>query len=309
MGCIRSWTEFEKKRNDNIIKSITVQDIVTEQSRGEKGFLTAKPMHVEVVSEQTVKCKNLLSCLENDMACLTLIPCMLGMYFIEGTYATFFLDSLKSKFSVGVIGGKPNHALYFIGCKGNHLIHLDPHRVQDAYVNPSTKGAFTEPRKHSVPMTEIDTCCLMTFYTADRKELLELLEFLNGMQFEYGAATYPAFFLSDYDTLVKGGSAKKRPTAKGKQKRGEACRRAKCKARDGAEPRDDNNPPAPPQGEPAAAAGTGAELNESGDVNGLTDHNEEEATNAASELPTEDVKAWADKQSGQALSSSEPESA
>lgn len=33
--------------------------------------------------------------------------------------------------SIGVIGGKPNHALYFIGCVGNDVIFLDPHTTQN----------------------------------------------------------------------------------------------------------------------------------------------------------------------------------
>lgn len=31
---------------------------------------------------------------------------------------------------MGVIGGKPNLALYFIGCVGEEVIYLDPHTTQ-----------------------------------------------------------------------------------------------------------------------------------------------------------------------------------
>lgn len=34
------------------------------------------------------------------------------------------------KHSLGVIGGKPNLALYFIGCVGDEVIYLDPHTTQ-----------------------------------------------------------------------------------------------------------------------------------------------------------------------------------
>lgn len=34
------------------------------------------------------------------------------------------------KQSLGVIGGKPNVALYFIGCVGKEVIYLDPHHTQ-----------------------------------------------------------------------------------------------------------------------------------------------------------------------------------
>lgn len=34
------------------------------------------------------------------------------------------------KQSLGVIGGKPNVALYFLGCVGKEVIYLDPHHTQ-----------------------------------------------------------------------------------------------------------------------------------------------------------------------------------
>lgn len=36
----------------------------------------------------------------------------------------------KLKQSLGVIGGKPNLALYFIGCVDTEVIYLDPHTTQ-----------------------------------------------------------------------------------------------------------------------------------------------------------------------------------
>jgi len=60
------------------------------------------------------------------------IPLRLGLTEINPVY----IRALKSTFAfpqtLGIIGGRPNHALYFIGCCGDELIYLDPHTTQQA---------------------------------------------------------------------------------------------------------------------------------------------------------------------------------
>ena len=36
---------------------------------------------------------------------------------------------LRSPYSVGIIGGRPHHAIFFVGYKGDELLGLDPHSV------------------------------------------------------------------------------------------------------------------------------------------------------------------------------------
>ncbi|VDO71551.1 unnamed protein product [Heligmosomoides polygyrus] len=54
----------------------------------------------------------------------------------------FKLDSC-----VGIIGGRPNHALYFIGISGDRLIYLDPHycrpSVLEKYANAKLEDGFS----------------------------------------------------------------------------------------------------------------------------------------------------------------------
>lgn len=58
------------------------------------------------------------------------IPLRLGLTQINPIY----FRALKSTFAfpqtLGILGGRPNHALYFIGCVGDTLICLDPHTTQ-----------------------------------------------------------------------------------------------------------------------------------------------------------------------------------
>lgn len=61
---------------------------------------------------------------------LLIIPLRLGLSDINPVY----FDALKKCFelpgSCGMIGGRPNQALYFIGYVGNEAVFLDPHTAQ-----------------------------------------------------------------------------------------------------------------------------------------------------------------------------------
>lgn len=43
---------------------------------------------------------------------------------------------------MGLLGGKPNFALYFVGTQDDSLIFLDPHFVQDAVPSPEDLPAY-----------------------------------------------------------------------------------------------------------------------------------------------------------------------
>ncbi|KAG7456610.1 hypothetical protein MATL_G00237570 [Megalops atlanticus] len=76
-----------------------------------------------------------------------LIPLRLGLTDINEAY----IETLKSCFmlpqSLGVIGGKPNSAHYFIGFVGQELIYLDPHTTQPA-VEPGEGGPVPDHSFH-----------------------------------------------------------------------------------------------------------------------------------------------------------------
>ncbi|XP_046402193.1 cysteine protease ATG4B [Ischnura elegans] len=61
---------------------------------------------------------------------LLVVPLRLGLSEINPVYVHGLKVCFTFKQSLGVIGGKPNHALYFIGCVGDEVIFLDPHTTQ-----------------------------------------------------------------------------------------------------------------------------------------------------------------------------------
>nr|XP_023997744.1 cysteine protease ATG4B-like [Salvelinus alpinus] len=76
-----------------------------------------------------------------------LIPLRLGLSDIN----TAYIETLKQCFqlpqSLGVIGGKPNSAHYFIGYVGEELIYLDPHTTQPA-VEPCEDSQVPDDTYH-----------------------------------------------------------------------------------------------------------------------------------------------------------------
>ncbi|XP_071949326.1 cysteine protease ATG4A-like isoform X2 [Antedon mediterranea] len=58
------------------------------------------------------------------------IPLRLGLNEINSVYVKALKKCFTLKQTLGVIGGKPNHAHYFIGCVGELLLYLDPHTTQ-----------------------------------------------------------------------------------------------------------------------------------------------------------------------------------
>ncbi|CAN7996714.1 unnamed protein product [Ixodes hexagonus] len=61
---------------------------------------------------------------------LLFIPLRLGLSEINPIYICGLKRTFALKQSLGIIGGKPNHALYFIGVVGEELVFLDPHTTQ-----------------------------------------------------------------------------------------------------------------------------------------------------------------------------------
>lgn len=61
---------------------------------------------------------------------LLFIPLRVGLSEINPIYFRALKATFKLQQSLGIIGGRPNHALYFIGNVGNELVYLDPHKTQ-----------------------------------------------------------------------------------------------------------------------------------------------------------------------------------
>ncbi|XP_031678190.1 cysteine protease ATG4B-like isoform X2 [Oncorhynchus kisutch] len=76
-----------------------------------------------------------------------LIPLRLGLSDINKAYIETLKQCFQLPQSLGVIGGKPNSAHYFIGYVGEELIYLDPHTTQPA-VEPCEDSQVPDDTYH-----------------------------------------------------------------------------------------------------------------------------------------------------------------
>jgi cysteine protease ATG4 len=61
---------------------------------------------------------------------LLLVPLMLGVANLTPNFFKPVKDFFNMSNCVGIVGGKPDSAYYFVGYQRNKLLYLDPHCVQ-----------------------------------------------------------------------------------------------------------------------------------------------------------------------------------
>ncbi|KAK2573814.1 Cysteine protease ATG4B [Acropora cervicornis] len=114
---------------------------------------------------------------------LLFIPLRLGLSEMNSVYNEPFKACFKFRYSVGAIGGKPNHAYYFIGFYGNNLLFLDPHTTQQA-VNPEKMSQIPDESYHCVHpsrinISDLDPSIALGFFCKTEEEFDDLCEQIN----------------------------------------------------------------------------------------------------------------------------------
>ena len=79
---------------------------------------------------------------------LLFIPLRLGQDKFNMEYKDAVKACLSLPQSAGIIGGRPRHALYFIGHHGDNLLYLDPHTTQSAVVCSDSTGMVPDQSYH-----------------------------------------------------------------------------------------------------------------------------------------------------------------
>jgi hypothetical protein len=110
---------------------------------------------------------------------LLFIPLRLGQEKFNLEYKEAVKACLSLPQSVGIIGGKPRHALYFIGHHGDNLLYLDPHTTQSSVSCSDTSGMVPDHSYHcSQPdrmnVSELDPSVALAFFCRDESDFDDL---------------------------------------------------------------------------------------------------------------------------------------
>lgn len=117
-------------------------------------------------------------------AVLILVPLRLG----GEKFNTIYTDCIRKLFCmplcVGIIGGKPKHSMYFVGCQDDKLICLDPHYSQET-IDVIMDNNFPLESYHcsntkKLLINRMDPSCTIAFYCKTRHDLNVLKQFTRN---------------------------------------------------------------------------------------------------------------------------------
>ncbi|XP_061635410.1 cysteine protease ATG4C isoform X1 [Phyllopteryx taeniolatus] len=151
--------------------------------------------------------------LPDSQAVIILIPVRLGGEKINPEYFNFAKRILSLEYCIGIIGGEPKQACYFVGFQDDSLIYMDPHYCQ-SFVDVSTSDfplqSYHCPSPKKMPFTRMDPSCTIGFYSRSVQDYEKITQELSQVLQPSASDKYPAFTIvqghgRDYDlsTLEK----------------------------------------------------------------------------------------------------------
>ncbi|KAJ0404416.1 hypothetical protein P43SY_007669 [Pythium insidiosum] len=129
---------------------------------------------------------------EWSRALLVLLPLRLGLDSLNESYVPALEKTFTFPQSVGIIGGKKGHSVYFVGTHEQSLLLMDPHDVQPAAeLNasfPTATHLRTMHPPHPLIMNaqSIDPSMALGFLCENRREYLDFCHRVRALQAECG---------------------------------------------------------------------------------------------------------------------------
>lgn len=118
---------------------------------------------------------------------LIIIPLRLGLSEINAIYIDSLKKCLELKSSMGIIGGRPNQALYFFGYIGNDILYHDPHVCQrsgsvgrkQTQVEVELDETYHKRSPGRMAFTSMDPSIAVSFFCKTKADFDELIDQLK----------------------------------------------------------------------------------------------------------------------------------
>jgi len=119
---------------------------------------------------------------------LIIIPLRLGLSELNPIYFDGLRKCLDNNSSCGIIGGRPNQALYFFGYVGDDILYLDPHVTQrsgsvgskETQSEVELDETFHQRTAGRMAFTSMDPSIAVSFFCKTRQEFDKLIEQLEA---------------------------------------------------------------------------------------------------------------------------------
>lgn len=137
-----------------------------------------------------------------DRAVIILIPVRLGIEKTNPDYIDFAKSILSLEYCLGIIGGKPKQACYFVGFQDDSLIYMDPHYCQsfvDVSISDFPLQSYHCPSPKKMPFSKMDPSCTVGFYSRNVQDFEQIKQELSKVMQPSAKEKYPAFtFVQGY---------------------------------------------------------------------------------------------------------------
>ncbi|KAK1164282.1 cysteine protease ATG4C isoform X2 [Acipenser oxyrinchus oxyrinchus] len=142
-------------------------------------------------------------------AVIILIPVRLGGEKTNPEYFDFVKGILSLEYCIGIIGGKPKQAYYFVGFQDDSLIYMDPHYCQ-SFVDVSMNGfpleSFHCPSPKKMSFTKMDPSCTIGFYSRSVQDFEKISEEISKLRLSCEEAGTPHSLQDDRAASFNRGS-------------------------------------------------------------------------------------------------------
>nr|CAD7588644.1 unnamed protein product [Timema genevievae] len=134
-------------------------------------------------------------------ALILLVPVRLGIEKMNSIYGSCLTALLTMECCIGIIGGRPKHALYFVGFQDEKLIHLDPHYCQevvDVWQPNFPLNSFHCKSPRKMNLSKIDPSCCIGFYCRTQDDFYSFVRTAQSFLVPPSQkAQYPMFVFSE----------------------------------------------------------------------------------------------------------------